>query len=338
MTFFPGSPDMRGNRVRQAGWAVASLLICLLTAQAQNREVRVARISLIEGEVSYQRANDSRKDWFDATLNLPLDESDQLYSGPGGRAEVQLSGRNLIRLSRDTNLRFTQFNTGTAQMALPIGTATFRIESLDKRQFHVVDANDPGINEPVYFEVDTPTVAITFVKEGDYRVDVRDDGTTEVIVRRGQAEVYNQEIGAIVVKKGRRAIIEGRDNFYQITRLEEKDSWDRWNDRRDDDMFSRVDSYRSTRYVPASIPGVYDLDRYGDWVESPDYGWVWAPRGVAAGWAPYRAGYWRWYSAYGWTWISNEPWGWAPYHYGRWAYWGNRWCWAPSVNVGLGWG
>lgn len=335
MTFFPG---MLRNRTRQLGLIVASFLMCGLTAQAQEREIRVARISLIEGEVSYQRANDSRKDWFDATLNLPLDESDQLYSGPNGRAEVQLSGRNLIRLSRDTNLRFTQFNTTTAQMALPVGTATFRIESLDKRQFHIVDANDPGINEPVYFEVDTPTVAITFVKEGDYRVNVRDDGTTEVIVRRGQAEVYNQEIGAIVVKKGRRAVIEGRDNFYQISRLEEKDSWDKWNDRRDDDLFSRVDSYRSTRYVPASIPGVYDLDRYGDWVETPDYGWVWAPRGVATGWAPYRAGYWRWYPSYGWTWISYEPWGWAPYHYGRWAYWGNRWCWVPRVDVSLGWG
>jgi hypothetical protein len=304
-------------------------------ALADGRVFRVARVSLIEGEVSYQRANDSKKDWFDATLNLPLDESDQLYSGPDGRAEIQLSGRNIVRIDRNTNLRFTQFNTGTVQIALPVGTAYFRIDSLDKRQFHVVDANDPAINDPVYFEVDTPTVAVTFVKEGNYRVNVRDDGTTEVIVRQGQAEVYNQEIGAVVVKKGRRIVVEGRDNFYQIARLEDKDNWDRWNDRRDDDLFARSDTHRSTRYVPVAIPGVYDLDHYGDWLETPDYGWVWAPRGVAPGWAPYRHGYWRWYPAYGWTWISYEPWGWAPYHYGRWTYWRSRWCWTPFINLGL---
>ncbi len=341
MTIFPKSPGSlpRHRAQRMATIALFIFALCSL-ALADGRVFRVARISLIEGEVSHQRANDSKKDWFDATLNLPLDESDQLYSGPNGRAEIQLSGRNLVRIDRNTNLRFTQFNTGAVQLALPVGTAYFRIDSLDKRQFQVVDANDPGINDPVYFEVDTPAVAVTFVKEGNYRVNVRDDGTTEVIVRHGQAEVYNQEIGTIVVKKGRRAIIEGRDNFYQIARLEDKDSWDRWNDRRDDDLFARVDSYRSTRHVPVAIPGVYDLDNYGDWIETPDYGWVWSPRGVAGGWAPYRHGYWRWYPSYGWTWISYEPWGWAPYHYGRWTYYRSRWCWTPYVNLsfGLDWG
>ncbi len=335
---FTGSlPRHRSRRLATIALLVTAL--CSL-ALADGRIFRVARISLIEGEVSYQRANDSKTDWFDATLNLPLDESDQLYSGPDGRAEIQLSGRNIVRIDRNTNLRFTQFNTGTVQFALPIGVAYFRVDSLDKRQFQVVDANDPGANDPVYFEVDTPTVAVTFVKEGNYRINVRDDGTTEVIVRRGQAEVYNQEIGTVIVKKGRRLIIEGRDDFYQITKLEDKDNWDRWNDRRDDDLLARADNNRSARYVPAAIAGVYELDNYGDWIETPDYGWVWSPRGVAGGWAPYRHGYWRWYPSYGWTWISYEPWGWAPYHYGRWAYYRDRWCWTPHINLGFGfdWG
>src|SRR5262249_24562917 len=122
------------------------------------------------------------------------------------------------------------------------------------------------------------------------RINVLEDGSTEVIVRNGQAEVYNKEIGTIDIKKGRRAIIEEPD-YYKIAKLEDKDDWDRWNDRRDDDLFSRVDTYRSSRYVPAALPGVYDLDYYGEWLETPDYGWVWSPRNVALGWAPYRAGY-----------------------------------------------
>ena len=323
-------------------WPLAMIVFFLVVLYslvlADDRILRVARISLIEGEVSYQRANDSKKDWFDATLNLPLDESDQLYSGPDGRAEIQLSGRNIVRIDHNTNLRFTQFNTGTIQLALPVGTATFRIDSLDRRQFQVVDANDLNADDAVYFEVDTTVVAITFLKEGSYRVNVRDDGTTEIIVRRGQAEAYNQELGTITIKQGRRLVIDGKDaNNFQITRLEDKDNWDRWNDRRDDDLSARVDGSRSGRYVPVAVPGVYDLDSHGEWFETPEYGWVWAPRATVADWAPYRQGYWRWYPAYGWTWISNEPWGWVPYHYGRWAYWRSRWCWVPSVVFGTGW-
>lgn len=309
-------------------------------AQAQ-RAIRVARISLLEGDVSYQRGgsdgNDKSTDWFDATINLPLDEKDQVYSSKNGRAEIQFNGRTLARIDRDTNLRIVQFNTSTLQLAQAIGTATFRVDSLDRRQFQVFDVKSGSIDDPLYFEVDTPAVAITFLKEGLYRLNVRDDGTTELIVRKGQAEVYNQELGTIPVKSGRRIIIEGRDaGYYQIAKLEDKDNWDRWNDRRDDDLFARLNDNRSSQYVPASIPGSYDLDRHGDWLYTPEYGWVWSPRGVAAGWAPYRSGYWRWYGSWGWTWVSYEPWGWAPYHYGRWTYWRSRWCWTPYINIGVG--
>jgi FecR protein len=337
MTIFQKAPGMFSRRrAQRIATAVLFLVALFSLAMADDPIFRVARISLVEGEVSFQRANDSRKDWFDATLNLPLEENDQLYSASDGRAEIQLSGRNTVRIDHDTNLRFSQFNTGVIQMSLPIGSAYFRIDSLSKHQFQVVDANDTGANDPVYFEIDTPTVAVTFVKEGVYRINVRDDGSTEVIVRQGQAEVYNQEIGTVVVKKGRRIIVEGRDDYYRVLGLEDKDNWDRWNDRRDNDLFSRMESSNSARYVPLAIPGVYDLDSYGEWIQTPEYGWMWCPRGVASDWAPYRQGYWRWYPRYGWTWISYEPWGWTPYHYGRWAYVRDRWCWAPFVNIGLG--
>ena len=79
----------------------------------------------------------------------------------------------------------------------------------------------------------------------------------------------------------------------------------------------------------------YDLDNYGEWIDTPEYGRMWRPRGVDDDWAPYRDGYWRWFPSYGWTWVSYEPWGWTPYHYGRWAYVRDRWCWAPFINIGL---
>jgi hypothetical protein len=319
---------------------VISLAALSSLAIADGRILRVARISLIEGDVSYQRAGDAAHDWFDATINMPLNENDQVFTGLDGRAEIQLTGRNIVRLNHDTNLKITQFNTGTTQLALSVGTATFRIESLDRRQFDVVDARDAGSDDPIFFEVDTPTVAVTLLKEGAYRINVREDGTTEIIVRQGAAEVYNQEFGSISVKQGRRMVVDGREaDSYQVARMEDKDEWDRWNDRRDEALYARNESH-SRRYVPAGVPGVYELDHYGDWWYAPDYGYVWSPRAVAVGWAPYRQGYWHWYPAYGWTWISYEPWGWAPYHYGRWAYYRNRWCWLPhgGLGVGFSWG
>jgi len=70
-------------RHRSTRMAIIVLLVAALCslALADGRIFRVARISLIEGEVSYQRANDSKTDWFDATLNLPLDEIEAALPG-----------------------------------------------------------------------------------------------------------------------------------------------------------------------------------------------------------------------------------------------------------------
>lgn len=79
------------------------------------------------------------------------------------------------------------------------------------------------------------------------------------------------------------------------------------------------------------------LSPYGEWVRHPQYGWVWFPRHVQAGWRPYSIG--RWVeSDYGWMWASNEPFGWATYHYGRWTwdpYVG--WLWVPGTDWGPAW-
>ncbi|HEV8583285.1 MAG TPA: DUF6600 domain-containing protein [Thermoanaerobaculia bacterium] len=80
-----------------------------------------------------------------------------------------------------------------------------------------------------------------------------------------------------------------------------------------------------------------DLAPYGNWVQSPRYGWVWTPLGVAETWQPYADGHWVW-TDQGWTWITDEPFGWATYHYGRWyddpAL---GWAWVPGYEWGPSW-
>jgi DNA segregation ATPase FtsK/SpoIIIE-like protein len=80
-----------------------------------------------------------------------------------------------------------------------------------------------------------------------------------------------------------------------------------------------------------------ELSPYGQWVNYPNYGYVWIPD-VGTDFAPYQtAGYWV-FTDYGWTWVSDYAWGWAPFHYGRWDYDNNfGWFWVPDNEWGPAW-
>ncbi len=80
-----------------------------------------------------------------------------------------------------------------------------------------------------------------------------------------------------------------------------------------------------------------NLSPYGQWVEDPEYGYVWAPD-VDMDFRPYYTnGNWV-MTEYGNTWVSDYPWGWACFHYGRWTYdtyYG--WLWIPGNYWGPAW-
>jgi len=90
--------------------------------------------------------------------------------------------------------------------------------------------------------------------------------------------------------------------------------------------------------ISVSFQVFYDeLSPYGDWIEDPNYGFIWAPY-VDQSFQPYRSnGHWV-MSNYGNTWVSQYDWGWAPFHYGRWFFsdfYG--WAWIPGYNWGPAW-
>jgi hypothetical protein len=82
----------------------------------------------------------------------------------------------------------------------------------------------------------------------------------------------------------------------------------------------------------------YDqLSPYGQWVDYPNYGYVWIPD-AGSEFVPYSTRG-RWIMTdYGWTWFSDYNWGWAPFHYGRWDFdnfYG--WFWVPDGEWGPAW-
>ena len=88
-----------------------------------------------------------------------------------------------------------------------------------------------------------------------------------------------------------------------------------------------------------SYQAFYDqLDPYGSWINTPQYGYVWVPLQAGAGFSPYMTnGHWV-YTDYGWTWVSDFEWGWATFHYGRWYQDpGYGWMWMPGYDWAPAW-
>src|SRR5690606_27333721 len=97
---------------------------------------------------------------------------------------------------------------------------------------------------------------------------------------------------------------------------------------------ANAQSYRQD----VSFQTFYDeLSPYGQWIQDPQYGYVWVPD-VQDDFRPYSTnGRWA-MTEYGNTWVSNYAWGWAPFHYGRWTfnnYYG--WVWLPGTQWAPAW-
>ena len=288
------------------------LAACALgSARADDADppARAARLSEVDGTVSLQPAG--LQDWTAATPNRPLTAGDRLWSDQDARAELDL-GDGVVRLGSNTGFAFFALDDTTAQMQLTGGSLIVRVRDLQPNEI---------------YEIDTPNLAVSLQQPGEYRVDVSERGdATAVQVADGAALVAGggQQM-MIGTRQG--GTFSGTDALtYTNSGLAAEDGLDVWSGTRDE----ALDASTSAQYVAPDVPGTADLDNNGSWQQLPDYGWVWTPAVVVAGWAPYRFGRWLWVSPWGWTWVDDAPWGYAPFHYGRWIGCRNTWCWVPG--------
>jgi hypothetical protein len=286
---------------------------------------RVARLSFIQGDVSFLRAGVT--EWAPAVENLPLLAGDQVFTERGARAEIQLGRGDFIRISENTELTISELSPSAAQFEITEGTAIISIERLSSAFGR--------------FEVDTPNSSVVLQRDGLYRIDVRGERDSELIVRRGQADVSTDE-GSFMVREGNRLFVDtSAGGRLELAADTTRDDWDQWSYDRDTTI-DRTSVSAAPDYVINyettynDFYGVSDLSSYGTWTSYPAYGHCWIPR-VGADWAPYRSGQWLWIPSVGWTWLASERWGWAPYHYGRWASLpGLGWAWVPGFGSRFG--
>jgi TonB family protein len=292
---------------------VMGLLAIAQPAFAQeNWSSRVARLNYVQGDVSFQPGGES--DWGWATPNRPLITADSLWTSDRSKAELHI-GSTAIRVDQDTALSFLNLDDNTVQIQLNSGTLDVRV-----RNFY---GND-------IYEIDTPNVAFTMMRRGDYRITVDPEGSfTTVTVRDGQGQITGGG-QAFLVDANSQVQASGTDYIsYDVYDLPRQDAFDRWSYLRS----LREDHSRSARYVSPEVTGYEDLDQSGTWRTDPNLGPVWTPTRVSRDWAPFRYGHWAWVDQWGWTWVDDSPSGFVTSHYGRWAHLngaqGGNWAWVP---------
>jgi FecR protein len=317
---------------RKTSLILLALLLTLfsITARADDDDdadddydvkARVVRISLIGGEVTLKR--NGNEDWEPLRLNYPLVEGDTVATNNDSRLEIQIDARNFVRLAENSTLRIVTLRDEGIALSLVEGTAAVRLAKFDRQR--------------EYFEIDAPRTTMAAEQEGSYRIDVPRDGRVRLTVRDGgSARIYSDTSG-FVLRDGRSAelVVSGENmGDWEFFATASRDAIDDWVSEREKYLAQRL-KY-DVKYYDEYVWGAEDLDAYGDWSYTGDFGWIWRPHATTistfSDWAPYRYGHWSWCPPYGWTWVGYETWGWAPYHYGRWVFHNGFWAWCPRTQ------
>ena len=313
----PVSAAMLRRATTLSAWLAVALAVAFAWPAAARADDdlpgRVGRVADVAGEL-YLSPQDAPEQWQAVGINYPVTGGDNLWAGNDARAEVDF-GAGQFRLAGDTNLHLSRLDDRQFALFVAQGRVSVRVRFLD-----------PG----EVARIDTPNAQVVLTRPGLYRVDVSPDrAQSRVVVREGEANVLTA--GALQqVLPGQTAAVDGADPQYaSVSNGVGTDGFDAWAAARD----RRYERGRSAGYVSPQMVGAAELDQYGAWSEVPQYGAVWYPNDVPAGWAPYQNGYWTEVGGWGPTWVDFAPWGYAPFHYGRWVFVGSRWGWCPGAYV-----
>jgi len=248
-----------------------------------------------------------------------LRDGDRIWVPEGGKTELQLRDGTYLRLDEKSALEILTLDKDSFQFYLNEGHAY---------------ANFKGRRGSV-LQMDTPVSSIRAYDHSIFRMDISDDGLTQVSVWIGTVDAESKS-GRTTVSSGHTLTLK-EETYAELSPLGPPDEWERWNRERDRRLAERRPP---SRYLPEELYAYSrDFEENGRWMYVREYGYVWTPTVVVSvGWAPYRTGRWVWIAG-DYVWISYEPWGWVPYHYGRWAFVTTiGWCWVPPTRGAVYWG
>ena len=273
------------------------------------------RVAAITGTVSFHAAGETQ--WSAATLNYPVTNGGAYWTEPQAQTTLEIADDRLV-LDSSTELDVGAIDTSQIVLTEAQGAIFLHLNSLQPNQTVTIN---------------TPRGAVQLTQAGRYEIVAGDtnDATTITVVE-GAAHITGTNL-TLDVGPQQTATIGGSDTLQGSVGPMQQDAFLQ--------SMLRVPARRHfAPAVPAQVQymtGSSDLETYGSFTQTAQYGQVWYPTTVARSWAPYRDGHWSYVQPWGWTWVDNARWGFAPFHYGRWVQVNERWGWVPGggeVSVG----
>jgi len=306
-------------RSRFSWLALSALLIVVVPlALLADSHVRIVRLSSVEGQVQIDRGTGEGLQR--AILNTPILEGTRLVTGNDGLAEVEFENESALRLTDNSEVKFSQLLLSSTGAKL--------------NQFEIVRCI-------VYLDATSKGDDTYRVTVGDATLLARRDtlmrlsatpGELKVAVFKGEVQLEGTAQPVSIHKKETLTVDLKDASKYAVANGAEASRYDAWNKERED--------YRNTYADNAGYGGpnrgfgLQDLNYYGNFFYANGFGYAWQPYGFAGSmlnWNPYSNGAWMFYPGMGYLWASAYPWGWLPYHYGSWAFVnGAGWAWLPG--------
>jgi len=274
-------------------------------AEANNDDgipaMSVARLKIDKG-TAWVRPADSGE-WQEYGTNSPLAERSRVSVPDGSEAQILFRGGQSLLLRGGAEVEIRELGEKHVTFRLQSGSVGL---SLPKDGFAPIRFRVPGKR------------AVEIAAPGRYAL-TADGGVTKFVVTAGEGTVAGEGTTPVAVKAGEEASIGEK---VQVGRAEATAP---------EATGPAAEAPMTEAEREAGIPpeAASELRDYGNWVYTPEYGYVWSPS-VADDWTPYYYGRWNWVYPYGWGWVAYEPWGWWPYHYGWWVdYPAFGWVWCP---------
>ena len=231
------------------------------------------RVSFVQGSVQLlagQGANFQQ-----AVINMPVLDGSRLQTGGDGQVEVEFGDGSVARLTPNSVLQFDHLGQDRVQLEQVSGLAYY--------EFNVGDGHPPFSVQ--FANVSVQPTANTIVRMGL-------DAGWEVAVVSGSVSVQGQGFPAVAVAENQ-SIRSGADNSgapYTVAQGINGDSWDNWNQDRDQAIAQEASQQTPVRDDSANPQNENwnDLDADGNWYPVEGAGNVWVPAGVGPGWDPVR--------------------------------------------------
>ncbi len=306
----------------------AIVFIGVETVRAEENPI-YGHISYVDGEALIIKHGEKS---LQAMVNMPLVPGDIIQTNEKGRCEILFDNGTLIRMDKNSELQLDTVMSDSL-------TTLEKITTLRLLKGQIFSMSQ--VYKKEIFQVLTPTAALKMVTRSKNFIEVDEDGTTWLTVKRGKLGVLygeNQENNnKKYISPGKSYLVTTDHDFKQVA-LKKNLEFTAWNKQINKNF---KDLHYGKSKVPPAIyrysPGIVHFaerwsTKFGVWEYNELFGYVWRPENNLLhdrrpfwdanyvevngelvlvpnqrwGWAPAHLGTWYFSKTYGWTWIPGE--------------------------------